>query len=124
MSGVSEVDVRFGGKGKVWIVSAGPGDADLLTVKALRVLQQVDVILYDNLVSADIRALFPKGTPAIYVGKKKDLHSIPQDQLNQLLASIFFTVCICVLLKRKEKRKQTHTGMGQHTSIPFETFLT
>lgn len=71
--------------GKVWLVGAGPGDPDLLTVKALRVLQQADLILFDNLVSQDIRALFPKSVPAFYVGKRKDDHSIAQADLNALL---------------------------------------
>ncbi len=71
--------------GKVWLVGAGPGDPDLLTVKALRVIQQADLILFDNLVSEEIRALFPAATRAIYVGKIKDDHSIPQQQLNELL---------------------------------------
>ncbi|WP_339075556.1 uroporphyrinogen-III C-methyltransferase [Teredinibacter turnerae] len=71
--------------GKVWLVGAGPGDPDLLTVKALRVLQQADLILFDNLVSEAIRALFPKSVPAFYVGKVKDNHSIAQQDLNALL---------------------------------------
>ncbi|WP_111642888.1 uroporphyrinogen-III C-methyltransferase [Marinimicrobium alkaliphilum] len=82
--------------GKVWLVGAGPGDADLLTVKALRAIEQADIIFYDQLVSAEIRALFPKGTPALYVGKSKNHHSIPQDDLNQLLvdqARAGLTVC-------------------------------
>ncbi len=73
--------------GTVSLVGAGPGDPDLLTVKALRVIQQADLILFDRLVSEDIRALFPASTPAIYVGKVKDRHSIPQDQLNELLVT-------------------------------------
>ncbi|WP_045858378.1 uroporphyrinogen-III C-methyltransferase [Teredinibacter purpureus] len=71
--------------GKVWLVGAGPGDPDLLTVKALRVIQQADLILFDNLVSQDIRALFPHAVPAFYVGKRKDDHSIAQQDLNALL---------------------------------------
>lgn len=71
--------------GKVWIVSAGPGDPDLLTVKALRIIQSADVILFDNLVSQEIRDLFPARTPALYVGKAKDHHAIPQSRLNHLL---------------------------------------
>ncbi|MBU3070179.1 uroporphyrinogen-III C-methyltransferase [Aestuariicella sp. G3-2] len=71
--------------GKVWLVGAGPGDPDLLTVKALRVIQQADLILFDNLVSQEIRDLFPSSTPAFYVGKIKDAHSIPQEELNELL---------------------------------------
>lgn len=82
--------------GKVWLVGAGPGDADLLTVKALRAINTADIIFYDYLVSADIRALFPKNIPAHYVGKAKNQHSIAQDDLNQLLvkqAQLGLTVC-------------------------------
>ncbi|WP_051234535.1 uroporphyrinogen-III C-methyltransferase [Marinimicrobium agarilyticum] len=82
--------------GKVWLVGAGPGDPDLLTVKALRAIENADIIFFDQLVSADIRALFPKGTPALYVGKSKNHHSIAQDDLNQRLvdqARMGLTVC-------------------------------
>ncbi|WP_188151773.1 uroporphyrinogen-III C-methyltransferase [Teredinibacter waterburyi] len=71
--------------GKVWLVGAGPGDPDLLTLKALRCLQNADLILFDNLVSEEIRALFPNSVPAFYVGKQRSNHSIAQADLNQLL---------------------------------------
>lgn len=71
--------------GKVWLVGAGPGDAELLTIKALRAIEAADIIFYDQLVSTEIRSLFPKGTPAIYVGKAKNYHSIRQEDLNQRL---------------------------------------
>lgn len=71
--------------GKVWLVGAGPGDAELLTLKALRAINEADIIFFDYLVSAEIRALFPKNTPARYVGKAKNQHSIAQQDLNQLL---------------------------------------
>lgn len=73
--------------GKVSLVGAGPGDPDLLTVKALRAINSADIIFYDYLVSAEIRALFPKNIPALYVGKAKNQHSIAQDELNQLLVN-------------------------------------
>ena len=82
--------------GKVWLVGAGPGDAELLTLKALRAIESADIIFYDQLVSADIRALFPSSTPALYVGKSKNHHSIAQDDLNQRLvdqALMGKTVC-------------------------------
>lgn len=82
--------------GKVWLVGAGPGDADLLTVKALRAINSADIIFYDQLVSEEICALFPKDTPALYVGKVKNNHSIPQQDLNKLLvnqAQLGLTVC-------------------------------
>lgn len=71
--------------GKVSIVGAGPGDPDLLTVKAIRAIENADLILFDHLVSEEIRALFPSAVPAFYVGKKKGQHSIAQKDLNSLL---------------------------------------
>lgn len=71
--------------GKVMLVGAGPGDPDLLTIKALRAIEQADLILFDRLVSDEICQLFPAETPALYVGKVKSRHSIPQDKLNELL---------------------------------------
>ncbi len=84
------------GVGKVSLVGSGPGDADLLTIKALRCIQSADIILYDRLVSEDIRALFPSTTPAFYVGKAMGNHCIPQDKLNELLiekAQKGFSIC-------------------------------
>ena len=71
--------VRFGWWG------AGPGDPELLTLRALRVIEQADLILFDQLVSEEIRGLFPKQVPQFYVGKSKGQHSIPQHNLNALL---------------------------------------
>ncbi|WP_416377412.1 uroporphyrinogen-III C-methyltransferase [Cellvibrio sp. NN19] len=82
--------------GKVWLVGAGPGDAELLTLKALRAINAADVIFYDYLVSEEIRSLFPKNIPAFYVGKAKNQHSIAQEDLNQLLvkqAQLGLDVC-------------------------------
>ena len=72
-------------EGKVSLVGAGSGDAELLTLKALRIIQTADIILFDRLVSQQIRQLFPEHTTAIYVGKASGQHSLPQDELNQLL---------------------------------------
>lgn len=71
--------------GVVSLVGAGPGDPDLLTVKAVRCIEQADVIIFDNLVSEDIRMLFPKHSEACYVGKMKGMHSSTQDEINRLL---------------------------------------
>lgn len=83
----SSVRAKNSSAGKVWLVGAGPGDADLLTVKALRVINSADIIFYDYLVSPEIRGLFPKNIPAHYVGKAKNQHSIKQEDLNQLLVA-------------------------------------
>jgi uroporphyrin-III C-methyltransferase/precorrin-2 dehydrogenase/sirohydrochlorin ferrochelatase len=71
--------------GKVWLVGAGPGDPDLLTVKALRLLQTCDVVIYDRLVSPAIMTLMPESLRKIYVGKARSEHAVPQDNINQLL---------------------------------------
>lgn len=71
--------------GEVALVGAGPGDAELLTLKAMSFLQQADVVLYDYLVSDDIMALIPSDTILVCVGKRAGHHSVPQEKTNQLL---------------------------------------
>ncbi|EME3971330.1 uroporphyrinogen-III C-methyltransferase [Vibrio fluvialis] len=71
--------------GEVALVGAGPGDPELLTVKALSYLQQADVVLYDYLVSDDIMTLIPSDTILVCVGKRAGHHSVPQEKTNQLL---------------------------------------
>lgn len=73
-------------EGFVSIVGAGPGSADLLTLKALRCLQQADVILYDHLVSDEIMALGRKDADYICVGKRANKHTLPQQEISQLMA--------------------------------------
>ncbi|MEF1291251.1 uroporphyrinogen-III C-methyltransferase [Vibrio sp. M260118] len=73
------------GYGEVALIGAGPGDLELLTIKALRFLQQADVVLYDYLVSDDIMSLVPSDTIQVCVGKRAGHHSVPQEKTNQLL---------------------------------------
>lgn len=73
---------------KVYLVGAGPGDPDLLTVKAVRLLKEADVVVYDRLVSEPILDLIPSGTARIYVGKVSGNHSLPQDEINELLVRL------------------------------------
>lgn len=73
-------------QGSVFLVGAGPGDAELLTLKAYRVLQQADVVLYDSLVSQDIINELPKHATLIYVGKRCGQHSMAQSDICQLMS--------------------------------------
>ena len=83
----------------VYLVGAGPGDPDLLTVKALRLIQNADVIVYDRLISNDILELIPSGIQKIYVGKSSGQHHMGQHEINKLLCTLAKTKRNIVRLK-------------------------
>ena len=75
-------------QGKVYLVGAGPGDPELLTLKALRVLQSADAMLHDDLISPEILALVPRTAFLYNVGKRCGRKSTPQEQINSLLVTL------------------------------------
>lgn len=85
--------------GVVHLVGAGPGDPDLLTIKALKALNAADVIVHDGLVSAEILDLAPSHVQRINVAKRKSRHTLPQDDINQLLVALALDGLTVVRLK-------------------------
>jgi len=82
--------------GTVYLVGAGPGDAELLTVRAARLLARADAVVYDHLVGPDVLALVRPGARRIYVGKQRNRHTLVQEDINSLLARLA-RECDCVV---------------------------
>ena len=74
--------------GQVYLVGAGSGDAELLTLKAARLLMQADAVVYDRLVGDDVLALIPNGSERYYVGKARGHHSVPQAEIGELMVKL------------------------------------
>lgn len=85
--------------GKVWLVGGGPGDPDLLTIKALRLLQSADVVVHDRLTPQPVLDLAGPQARMIDVGKRKSRHTLPQDDINALLVALALEGLMVVRLK-------------------------
>ncbi len=72
-------------RGKVYLVGAGPGDAELITIKAVRLLKKADIVLYDYLVNTELLAYTREDCEKIYVGKRDKQHTYPQEEINKML---------------------------------------
>lgn len=108
----------------VYIVGAGPGDPELLTVKARRLLGEAEVVVYDRLVSEDILALIPSGTSRIFAGKVARAHHMPQFEINALLVRLAHSGRVVVRLKGGDpfvfgRGGEEAEHLAQH-GIPFE----
>jgi uroporphyrin-III C-methyltransferase len=87
------------GQGRIWLVGAGPGDPELMTFKAARLLSQADVVVYDRLVGEGVLDMIRPGARKLYVGKRKSHHSVPQDEVNRLLVALALEGFVVVRLK-------------------------
>lgn len=76
------------GRGEVWLVGAGPGDPELLTRKAYRLLREADVVLHDSLIHPAILDEIPPNVERVHVGKRASYHALPQEDLNDLMVRL------------------------------------
>ena len=85
---LDDTEEHFSDTGEVYLVGAGPGDPDLITFRALRLMQQADVVVYDRLVSEPVLDMVRRDAEMIYAGKARDQHTLSQESINQLLVRL------------------------------------
>ena len=112
-------------RGRVTLVGAGPGDPDLLTIRALRAIESAEALLFDALVSPEIVALAPERCVKIGVGKRGDRMSVPQDKTNALMARLAARGLHVVRLKGGDPsvfgRVEEERAYLEARGVPFET---
>lgn len=84
---------------RLTLVGAGPGDPELITLKAVNTLKKADIVLFDALVSEEILNMIPTGVPSLSVGKRAGSHSYSQDEINELIVEVAYLYGHVVRLK-------------------------